>query len=383
MTRNELRCELKARGLCRGQVKEELLKNVKAARAGATDLKPSPIGRKTNSSGLEQNSMPLRPNHTADTKKTNRKRYIRADSSHNEEPAGKKAKAAVATRTYQPRTHGIAGTTDSTSTTNDMVPWVFDFLDLEKSRLTFVQSFPAQIFQVVSGFEDNQAPHIEYLEPVTSGRRLFLWNFPALASIDYVLNLIGPDFVENISVLGGNSTFIVDMIDCAAAKLTAEAIDGTIVINREAVVENALLAARAHQKALFSGDDANQARAIYGSIDTLLSPILSSIPTTKETDSNCVYVSNVHKLVSSDDLARFLGNTVSCVNIEPGVFLVEFKDVGSTEMALLSSNRLRIYAQPIRVRRYPPEPPKAFHPARVSRLKNFSARDIIDRDYLY
>ncbi|MCJ1396924.1 hypothetical protein MMC11_000116 [Xylographa trunciseda] len=369
MTRNELRYELRARGLCRDQVKDELVKIVKAARAGETNLKPSPIRGNLNPISLGRNPIVSRPDLVANVRKANQDRYIRASSPQNDEPASKKAKTSVASNMNQADIQGFSSTLDTASKPGDTVIWFFDPANREKSYLSFARSFPTVLNQVVSGSGTNQGQHLKYHEPVTSGRRVFLWDFPLEANVNTVRNLLEPDSIEDISMLGGNHTFIVDMVDRAAAKAAVKAIDGLCLAGKTVVAETALSVARVHQKTLSSDNNTYRTSATCGSSGTqvALSPaVLSMEPVTQTNETNFVHVSNVSNAVNGRDLGRILGNTISCVNVEPGVFLVEFQDAAATEMALLGSNGFRIYGQPIQVQRVQPDPPEAYRPARRS-----------------
>ena len=377
MNRNELRYELKARGLCRDRVKEELVKIVKAARAGATNLKPSPIRGNLNLISLGRAPILFRPDLKADAKKANQARYVRAPSSQSEEPASKKAKTSGGRDVDLSNLHGSDGTIDTASKSGDLGQWCFDPNDREKSCLSFARSFPTLIYQVVSISGDIQGQHLKYYEPVTSGRRLFLWNFPASTTIDIVRGLFETNSVESLHALSGQHTFVVDMVDRPAAKAAIKAIDGSIFGSQIVVAETAFSVARAHQKTLSSGSNLNQTSTIYvhRSTDSTLPPVG---PVVKPNPTNFVHISDVPNAVSSRELQILLGNTVSCVCINPGVFLVEFQDVASTEMALVSSDSLRIFGQPVKVRRVEPGSPKAIRSARHSEFEFFSKLDNMD-----
>ncbi|MCJ1392679.1 hypothetical protein MMC18_005550 [Xylographa bjoerkii] len=377
MNRNELRYELKARGLCRDQVKDQLVKIVKLARAGATNLKPSPIRGNLNLISVGRSPMIVRPDLKADAKKANQDRYVRTASSRNEEPASKKAKTTIATSTDQLQAN------DTASTPGGTAQWFFDPLDREKSCLSFARFFPTVLYQVVSGSGDDQGQYLKYHEPVTSGRRLFLWNFPADTTISSVYSLLGSDSIESVDMLGGHHTVVVDMLDRAAAKVAVKAIDGSIIGCQKVVAETALSVARAHQKTLSSGSNTSRTSATYGSngSHSAWSPeIPSADPVMEANKSNFVHVSDVPKAISGGELQRILGNTVSCAIIKPGVFLVEFQDAASTEMALLSSGGFRVYGQPIIVQPVQPDSPKAHCSARRSRFELISNLDNMDTD---
>ena len=383
MNRTELRYELRARGLCRDQVKEELVKIVKAARAGATNLKPSPIRGNLNLISLGRNPILGRPDLIADAKKANQARYVPAPSSPNDERASKKAKTGACDNTDQSEPHGFDRMVETASKPGDLGQWSFDPVEREKSCLSFAQSFPTVIYQVVSGSGNNQGQHLKYHEPVTSGRRLLLWNFPADTTIDTVHSLLEPHMIESLYELGGYHSFVVDMVDRAAAKAAIKAIDGSIFGRQKVVAETALSIARAHQKFLSSGSNTECTSATYGVNGThgVLSPATSSAePVVQTNKSNFVYVFDVPNAVSGRELQRILGNTVSCASIEPGVFLVEFQDAASTEMALFSSDGLRIYGQPVKVQSAQLELPEGHRPARRSGFEFGSNMDNIETD---
>ncbi|MCJ1282577.1 hypothetical protein MMC26_001902 [Xylographa opegraphella] len=381
MNRNELRYELKARGLCRDQVKEELVKIVKAARAGATNLKPSPIRGNLNLISLGRDPSLIRPDLKADVKNANQARYVRAPDSQNDEPANKKAKTSTGGVTDRSNPHEFNVMADTNSKPSDPGQWCFDPVDREKSCLSFARSFPTLIYRVIASSDFNQGHHFKYHELVTSGRRLFLWNFPADTTIDTICSLLEPDMIENLCMLGGYHTLVVDMVDRATAKAAIKAIDGSIFGRQIVAAESALSVARAHQETLSKGNDLNYTGATYGfnSTDSVYAPRVPQVEYVGEPDmNNFVYVSDVPNVVSNHDLERILGNTVSCDSIKPGVFLVEFKDAASTEMALVSSDGFRIYGQPVKIQRAEPESPKAMRPARRLGLEFVSDLDNMD-----
>ena len=378
MNRTELRYELKARGLCRDQVKEELVKIVKAARAGATNLKPSPIRGNLNLISLGRNPILVRPDLKADAKKANQVRYVQAPSSQNDEPASKKAKTSAFDDKDQSNIHGIDVMIDAASKTDDLGRWCFDPLDREESCLSFARSFPTVIYQVISGSGSDQGHHLKYHEPVTSGRRLLLWNFPSDTTIDDVRSLLESGMIDSLHVLGGHHTFIVDMVDRASAKAAIKAIDGSVFGRQTVVAETALSVARAHQKTLSSGNNLDFTSGRYGfnGTDRTLSPPIAVVePVAKPNMSNFIYILDVPNFVSSRELERILGNTVSCTSIKPGVFLVEYPDTASTEMSLVSSDGFRIYGQPVKIQRTQPDSPKEIRPVRRSGFEFVSSLD--------
>lgn len=76
MKRNEMRDELKARGLVHDGKKEVLAATIEAARAGATDIKVSPIRGDLNLRSLGRDSTGTRPDLNPEVIKANRERYI-------------------------------------------------------------------------------------------------------------------------------------------------------------------------------------------------------------------------------------------------------------------------------------------------------------------
>ncbi|MCJ1476037.1 hypothetical protein MMC13_004702 [Lambiella insularis] len=403
MTKIELRNELKARGLARDGVKETMVATVRAARAGATNLKPSPIRGDLNLLSLGRDVVSARPDLEPTVIQANRDRYIDGALIDEAEPAKKRARAKESDLAYQldgiannanHETHRRGGSPNtnpkiaepaqlgqssakhnylpptaekgavSRNLKNDTTAAATDVASLNQasgvsddrvdSQLAFAIAFPSYIFEVGIGNAQAQGPEVRYHDIVWARRRLFFSNFPADFTTEDMYTMLKYHAINRVRSVGSPGIFVVDVNSPMVAKSVLDEYDRTIIKEHLVAVDNAADMASAHQRSL---------AGLTPTTGVSRSPSLSDESSSEDEFDNDndpevlerrVIVSNVPRFVTLQEIHIVLGRPLTCDRLRPGVYLAEFATAGEAFIALGIMQGFRLYSQPLSIMRAPP-----------------------------
>ena len=329
MTVQEMKNELRERGLTRRGPKEVLKQRVLAARAGVKGLKPSP----TMFTHAMPRPLPYESPHTRVPHDGHR--AISISSTADNEPLNKKANfTSFSTHLYTGASLskcGIAVDPNDTGYRNPAI--ISNSTPGSGSRFT-LNACAHFIYKY--GDIDTLDP---YQEPVSSGRRLFLYGFHDTMTTDLVYNLLQSFSIQAVHPLGVPGHFVVDCTDVETSVEVLEALNGKIYSGRFMVVRNA------HEVATSFRRGEKQQASVY----TL--PSQSTTPTKgfKHNAIDCrLRVTNVPTLAGLEDLMSMLVNAQKCEPIEPGSFIVTFHSSSSASMAKTVYQGMQICGQHVK-----------------------------------
>ena len=233
LSREELRLELRARGLCREGVKSHLVAVVKAARAGATNLKQSPIPADLSLlSTLRLSFSSARTNSDAKDSPSRRRGHD-AVSSPDESPNPKRSKQTNSRDDLSPKFQYSGGQADVAATSE--VTDVRQVALQEKKTLSLHElAVSNRLYEV-----HPTRGHVSYQEAVNSGRRLFLSNLPPDTTAEAIRSILKGHSILAIDALPTPGHFVVDCGDYTEASMITIALTLMQIQGQSITVVNA------------------------------------------------------------------------------------------------------------------------------------------------
>ena len=329
MTRNEMRKELSARGLAHDGVKEKLRQTILAARAGAKGLKPSP-----------RIVTPIMPRPLPYKSPLNQMPHHRPQAmSVSPTPGYEQASKKVKLMNFN--TDAYADISNSNGYIGRLGPSVPGY----QNQAIAGNGMPAPVSRITlpacanfiykHGNSDSQDP---YQEPVSSGRRLFLYGFHDTMTTELVNYLLPNYAVEAIYSLGSPGQFVVDCADVVNTVEAMKALNGKMYSGRYIAVRNAHEVARSF----------STMQSQHASIPILPSQRETPGGESGDITASCrLRVTNVPASAGPEDLMKIITNAQRCVPIGPGSFIVEFSDAGSADATKMGLQGIYICGQPI------------------------------------
>ena len=328
MTRDEMREELRNRGLVYRGVKEVLTQKVLAARAGIKGLKPSP--RMLTS--IKPRPLPNKRPHVDVPHYPHQAISVSPTAVH--DPLHKRVKPT----SFETNPYADASTSNSHITLLSSAP-------AYQNHAITANSTPGLIGRLTiddcAGFiyrYGDLSTLDPYQEPVSSGRRLFLYGFHDTMTTDLISDLLRKYSVKAIYPLGLPGHFAADCTDVVNAVEATEALNGKIYSGRIMIVRNA------HEVA----QSFHAAQTQQASMYTLPSQRITPAREFGDNATNCrLRVTNVPASMAAEDLMKMLANAQKCEPIGPGSFIVHFPSASSADVIRVALQGLRICGQAI------------------------------------
>ena len=401
MNRDELRAELKDRGLVRFGVKAELIATVKAARAGAPYLNPSPVAanRVWTQSQLAKRSAGFfdAGKSTRNSKKPKISQIF--STADTDAPSEYHDEAPV----VEPLPDGFSGNDpdfigESFNVNNQFdrtmdMDTIFNQFNTTQafSSETFVsnrelRSFanydeafvnqtalplePNSITSTVGSNDNSTAPtaqasvHLRSSlndHAVDTGRRLHVTNMPAITTEKSVQTLFGVHRVTNLENLRAIGAFNVDFADVKTAAEVAMNFDGESFKRSRIQVQQVHSFHEHDQFGLGKNTPALDLPFVPSSVlDHEMHPLppppgVLDLPIGQGCSDNSVndsdpmdrrlLLTNAPFSTTTRDLRNRFANSIDCIALEPGVFCLEFSSEEAALDTLITSNGSKINGQ--------------------------------------
>jgi len=404
MNRDELREELRMRGLCSDGLRAQMEETLKAARAGNTDLKQSP----KNAMNLTFRRPP-KPVKKSAARRLSAILLSDAEEAANEDneggPRQKRAKTggsskAVATERPAPAPTANTERPASVATTN-------------------IQSFQGptlsdEIFGLLYLPLADTNLQLVYQKEVEDGCRVFLSNVPSSFTANAIRTILSAYSLKAVHTLRAAGNLVVDCADVETAVGVTTALDGLALKDQAIVVENAQVVAQkyfaARNPAPSTQAPSNQApsnqapsnqapstqapstqapstqapstqastpvvgSSIRGPYTPIVcrrwpsTPVVESVSNTPKpkpliqkaskspSKMMCrLVVKNVPSSVDAMQLQQVFGKLSGCERIDRGIWLMEFSDASAAERCYTTRNGERVHGQDLELVKCLPE----------------------------
>lgn len=330
MNRDELREELRTRGLCSDGLRPTMEAILKAARAGRTDLKHSP------KNAMTAKSNPLGPKSA---KKPARRRFSAIVLSDNEEAGDEED--GTPKDTPEHKRARIGGSPKPAENVQGPVP------DNQSSQ---EPTLADHIFGYLYLPVTDTNGELVYQKEVDDGCRVFLSNVPSTFTADAIRSILNAYSVKAVHTLRVAGYLVVDCADAETALSVTTALDGLALKGEIIVVENAQVVA---QKYFATRTRAPSADAL--SIQAANTPAIGPISNApkllpKSTPTRQLVVKNVPHSVNAMQLQQIFGEMSARKRIEPGVWLMEFSDVASAGQCFANNQGHHVYGQALELK---------------------------------
>ncbi|MCJ1250981.1 hypothetical protein MMC30_008211 [Trapelia coarctata] len=400
MNRDELREELRMRGLCSDGLRPKMAETLKAARAGNTDLKHSP-----------KNAMNLSFRRPAKPVKKSAARRLSTillsdaeksgdeeDRDHKEGPKQKRAKtgssstAAADKQPVEDSSKAVVNEQPAPATmtntehlaplinTEQLAPLINTEQFAPVSTKSTQQSAPVattnnQAFQGPTLADEifgllylplaETNLQLVYQKEIEDGRRLFLSNVPPSFNADMIRTILNAYSLKAVHTLRATGNLVVDCADVETAVGVTSALDGLALKGQVIVVENAQVIAQkyfaARNQAPSTEAPSTQASTpVVGSVNNTPRPkMLTKKDSKSPSKIMCqLVVKNVPDSVDAMQLQQVFGKLQACEHIESGVWLMEFSDASSAERCYKTSQGQRVRGEILELDYYLPEASK-------------------------
>ena len=359
MNRDELREELRMRGLCSDGLRPKMEATLRSARAGNTDLKPSPttamipaFNRRApkpvkRSAGSRLSALVISDTTEAED--------VEQNDDHGEGPQHKRAKTADSTKKVAT---GQLSSLTATEAQNFQGATLAD-----------------QIFSFIYLPLTDTNTQLVYQEEVDNGRRVFLSNVPSDITPDAVRDIIHPYKVEAIHTLKVVGNLVIDCADVETAVSVTSALSGLALKGQAVIAENAQVVA---QKYFPPQNQAQSTKAPSTKApspktpSTEVSPaptleLVKNIPKLSLTKGMAdrknitkalsqLLVKNVPSTLDAQQMQQIFGKNTTCEPIEIGVWLLEFPNAAAAEKCLANSEIYRVQGQALELEQVLPQP---------------------------
>lgn len=382
MNRDELREELRMRGLCSDGLRAQMEETLKAARAGNTDLKQSP----KNAMNLTFRRPP-KPVKKSAARRLSASLLSDAEEAANEDneegPRQKRAKTggsskAVATERPAPAPTANTERPASVATTN-------------------IQSFQGptlsdEIFGLLYLPLADTNLQLVYQKEVEDGCRVFLSNVPSSFTADGIRTILSAYSLKAVHTLRAAGNLVVDCADVETVVGVTTALDGLALKDQAIIVENAQVVAQkyfaARNPAPSTQAPSTQAPSTQASTPVVGSsirgpytpivcrrwpstPVVKSVSNTPKpkpliqkaskspSKIMCrLVVKNVPSSVDAMQLQQVFGKLSGCERIDRGIWLMEFSDASAAERCYTTRNGERVHGQDLELIKCLPEASK-------------------------
>ena len=348
MNRDELREELRMRGLCSDGLRSKMADTLSAARAGNTDLKHSP------KNAMNPNCIrPAKP-----VKKSAARRLSAIlpsdaegagdeDRDYEEGPMQKRAKKSGSSKAAA-KEQPAPGPTMNTQSSQRLIlsDEILDLIFLPRTKTN---------------------RQLVYQKEVEDGCRMFLCNVPSSFSSDTVRTILSAFPLKAVHTLRTPGSLVVDCADVETAVGVTSAIDKLALQDQVIVVENAQVLA---QKYLAAQDSRPSTKALstkapsiqastpgVSSVSDALKPemLIKKDSKSPRKDVCRIVVKNVPASVDALQLQQIFGQLSSCERTEPGVWLMGFFDAITAIHCYTERGGAHVHGQLLELEWYQPE----------------------------
>ena len=332
MNRDELRDEAKARGLARDGVKAQLFATIKAARAGVTGLKQSPIPADPKILEVKKVS---KPRHLSSASREIRRRQRSPSSS---EPEGRRrGNKRVRFGSIRPDKRGLASiskapfTKDATLGTRTHKP-----THVPANGNTSKDANHDRACNYPRGSLSN--------EPSTRSRSLRLSNFPEDWTVQNIKDLFRAYAIISVQALPPVGEFIMNCAGSDDAKSAVSTYDGaTIKRNKVKVMYNLPVLPRYPTLLQESPIQTPTAPESRTPVPPSVVDKESHSKATPSYMSRRLLASNVSPLLNAEDLRKIFVSATRCTTISPGKFYLDFVDAMAANKVMMTFDGHKIF----------------------------------------
>lgn len=330
MNRDELREELRTRGLRSDGLRPTMEATLKAARAGRTDLKYSPKNAMPANScrqGPKSAKKPAARRFSAIVLSDNEEAGDDADETPKDTPQHKRARIGGSPKPVDNAQGPVADSQSSREPT--LADHIFGYLYLPVT---------------------DTKGELVYQKEVDDGCRVFLSNVLSTFTADAIRSILNAYSVKAVHTLRVAGHLVVDCADAETALGVTTALDGLALKGEVIAVENAQVVAQKYFASRTRAPSANAPSNNASSAEAPHTPATGAVSNTpellpKSKPTRQLVVKNVPPSVDAMQLQQIFGKMSACMRIETGVWLMEFSDVASAGESFANNQGHRVYGQ--------------------------------------